>query len=147
MTRRITLHVPVGERIGNDAAKCHEDVGFDRRVCIFIDRNSCGCVGDIDEADAVFDLRICDNVFDRRRDVDEFIFGMGFYIELSHFFPLQVSRSRKKNQRLSREQVGTARGRSRPTRPNPSAFSGLFGTFAATSTRESSSLVKFIDLF
>jgi hypothetical protein len=38
-------------------------------------------VGDIDKTDAIVDLRICDDVFDRRCDVDEFIFGMGLYIE------------------------------------------------------------------
>ena len=71
----------VWEGIGNDVSKRHKDVRFDRWICIFVDRDTRGCVGDIDKTDAFFDLRICDDVFDRRRDVDEFIFGMGYYIK------------------------------------------------------------------
>jgi hypothetical protein len=88
MTGRIALHVCVREGIGNEVPECHKDVGFDRRICIFVDRDTRSRVGNIDQTDTIVYSRIYDDVVDRRRNVDELISGMGFDIELSHFSPL-----------------------------------------------------------
>ena len=88
MSGRIAFHVCVREGIGNEVPECHKDVRFDRRVCIFVDRDTCGRVGNIDQTDTIFDSRIYDDVVDKRRNVDELISGTGFDIELGHFSPL-----------------------------------------------------------
>jgi len=80
MAWRIPLHVFVRKGIGDDVSKGQKDVGSDRGIGIFVDRHSSGCMGDIDITDAVFNSGMCDDVLDRGRDVDKFIFALSLNI-------------------------------------------------------------------
>ena len=88
MTGGIALQVCIRQGIGNEVPECHKDIRSDRRICIFVDRDTRGCVGNIDQTDAIFNTGIHDDIVDRRRNIDEFIFSMSFDIELRHSSPL-----------------------------------------------------------